>query len=60
MPDRGPWRWQARTPSGAISKRALALTGGCVQPAAKLLGISRTTLWEKMKRYGLAIADEAP
>ena len=41
-------------------QRALALTAGAVQPAAKLLGISRTTLWEKMKRYGLVVADQAP
>jgi DNA-binding NtrC family response regulator len=38
-------------------ERALAATGGAILPAAKLLGISRTTLWEKMKRYGLATAD---
>ena len=38
-------------------QRALAMTGGAILPAAKALGISRTTLWEKMKRYGLAGAD---
>jgi DNA-binding NtrC family response regulator len=38
-------------------ERALAMTGGAVLPAAKLLGVSRTTLWEKMKRYGLAEPD---
>jgi DNA-binding NtrC family response regulator len=38
-------------------ERALEVTGGAILPAAKLLGISRTTLWEKMKRYGLAIVD---
>ena len=32
--------------------RALALTGGEIIPAAKALGISRTTLWEKMRRLG--------
>ena len=31
---------------------ALRDTGGQVQEAAKLLGISRTTLWEKMRRLG--------
>ena len=41
-------------------QRALALTGGALLPAAKLLGISRTTLWEKMKRYGLAVVDQDP
>jgi DNA-binding NtrC family response regulator len=43
---------------GAAEKRhiarALAMTGGAILPTAKLLGVSRTTLWEKMKRYGLA------
>ena len=34
--------------------RALAHTGGRIAEAARLLGISRTTLWEKMRRYGLA------
>lgn len=33
--------------------RALALTGGEIIPAAKVLGIGRTTLWEKMRRHGL-------
>ena len=35
-------------------QRALALTGGEIIPAAKALGISRTTLWEKMRRLGLS------
>jgi DNA-binding NtrC family response regulator len=34
-------------------QRALAMTAGAILPAARALGISRTTLWEKMKRYGL-------
>jgi DNA-binding NtrC family response regulator len=34
--------------------RALAMTGGEIIPAAKALGISRTTLWEKMRRLGLS------
>ncbi len=34
--------------------RALALTRGEIMPAAKALGISRTTLWEKMRRLGLS------
>jgi DNA-binding NtrC family response regulator len=38
-------------------QRALAITGGAILPAAKALGISRTTLWEKMKRYGLVGSD---
>jgi DNA-binding NtrC family response regulator len=39
-------------------QRALAMTAGAILPAARALGISRTTLWEKMKRYGLANPDE--
>jgi transcriptional regulator of acetoin/glycerol metabolism len=38
-------------------QRALTMTEGAILPAAKALGISRTTLWEKMKRYGLAGTD---
>jgi DNA-binding NtrC family response regulator len=38
-------------------QRALAMTGGAILPAAKALGISRTTLWEKMRRYGLSGSD---
>lgn len=34
-------------------KRALAHTDGSTSDAAELLGISRTTLWEKMKRLGV-------
>jgi two-component system response regulator HydG len=35
-------------------ERVLRATGGSRVRAAAALGISRTTLWEKMKRYGLA------
>lgn len=35
-------------------ERALAQTGGQIAKAAGLLAISRTTLWEKMTRFGLA------
>lgn len=35
-------------------ERALKQTGGHMIEAAKMLGISRTTLWEKMRRLGLA------
>lgn len=35
-------------------ERALEETGGQVAKAAGLLAISRTTLWEKMTRFGLA------
>lgn len=33
--------------------RALERTGGQVTEAARLLGVSRTTLWEKMQKLGL-------
>lgn len=35
-------------------KRALHRTGGQIIEAAKLLGVSRTTLWEKMNRLSIA------
>jgi DNA-binding NtrC family response regulator len=38
--------------------RVLAENGGAVLATAKALGISRTTLWEKMKRYEIAPARE--
>ena len=33
---------------------ALKETGGHIIEAARILGVSRTTLWEKMRRLGLA------
>jgi DNA-binding NtrC family response regulator len=39
-------------------ERALEQTDGRVAKAAELLGISRTTLWEKMRRGGLTPAGE--
>ena len=38
-------------------RRALDETGAEVGQAAKLLGISRTTLWEKMRRLGISAAE---
>ncbi len=35
-------------------ERALEETGGQIAKAASLLAVSRTTLWEKMTRLGLA------
>jgi DNA-binding NtrC family response regulator len=37
-------------------ERALQQTDGQISEASRLLGISRTTLWEKMKRLGIAAA----
>ncbi|WP_206515013.1 helix-turn-helix domain-containing protein, partial [Xanthomonas perforans] len=36
---------------------ALARTGNSPKEAADLLGVSRTTLWEKMRRYGIEADD---
>ena len=33
-------------------ERALRKTNGQIQEAAKLLGVSRTTLWARMRRFG--------
>jgi transcriptional regulator of acetoin/glycerol metabolism len=33
--------------------RALSATAGELSAAARLLGVGRTTLWEKMRRLGL-------
>ncbi|MDR3493426.1 MAG: sigma-54 dependent transcriptional regulator [Ancalomicrobiaceae bacterium] len=38
--------------------KALHRTKGAIQPAARLLDVSRTTLWEKMRRYGISAAGE--
>lgn len=35
-------------------ERALGLTGGHIIEAAKLLGVSRTTMWDKMRRFGIS------
>lgn len=34
-------------------RQALAATGGHKTKAAQLLGISRVTLWKRMKRLGM-------
>jgi len=44
----------ARAEIGAI-RDALTVTGGRRSKAADLLGVSRKTLWEKMKAYGLEV-----
>jgi DNA-binding NtrC family response regulator len=38
-------------------ERVLRETGGHILEAARHLGISRTTLWEKMRRYGVGSGD---
>ena len=35
-------------------ERALDVTGGHIIEAAKLLGVSRTTMWDKMRRLGIS------
>lgn len=40
-------------------ERALQETGGQIIEAARILDVSRTTLWEKMKRLGIVIPDGA-
>lgn len=37
-------------------ERALQATGGQISEAAKALGISRTTLWERMRRFAISVA----
>ena len=38
-------------------ERALKETGGLILDAAHLLGVSRTTLWDKMRRLGVTAAE---
>jgi DNA-binding NtrC family response regulator len=42
------WTWLAGF--AELNSSALERTGGSVMKTAELLGISRKTLWEKMKR----------
>ncbi|MFH1144679.1 MAG: helix-turn-helix domain-containing protein, partial [Candidatus Eisenbacteria bacterium] len=37
-------------------RRVISDVGGNLSQAARVLGISRTTLWRKMKRYGISAA----
>jgi two-component system response regulator HydG len=39
--------------------RVLARVGGSQQEAARLLGVGRTTLWRKLKGWGIAPEAEA-
>jgi DNA-binding NtrC family response regulator len=47
-----------RRAEGEAVRAALAETGGRRQEAARLLGVSRKVLWQKMKDLG--IEDETP
>jgi transcriptional regulator with PAS, ATPase and Fis domain len=49
-------RYRATTSNDerAAIEAALASTGGALTKAAEVLGMGRTTLWRKMKLYGLA------
>ena len=38
---------------------ALAQTGGALARAADLLGMGRTTLWRKLKAYGISVGEQA-
>ncbi len=60
-PDPGDGRFQTLGEARAAAERrqierALTETGGRILEAARLLGISRTTLWEKMRRLGVGPA----
>ncbi|MEO8577994.1 MAG: helix-turn-helix domain-containing protein, partial [Gemmatimonadales bacterium] len=49
-------RYRASQPDAderASIETALSETGGVVSRAAELLGMGRTTLWRKLKAYGL-------
>ncbi len=46
------------TAERAHIRRVLARCGGRVGDAARVLDVSRTTLWERMRRLGVAGADE--
>lgn len=61
----------ADAPSGVVSlrfardeaerrqiERVVRETGGQIGEAARILDVSRTTLWEKMKRYAIVVPDD--
>ncbi len=56
-------RYRASSPVSeerASIEAALSETGGVVKRAAELLGMGRTTLWRKLKVYGLASRTSRP
>lgn len=67
FPERATWHRDAEGASEPVTlsaardaaerrhiRRVLVRTGGRVGEAARILGVSRTTLWEKMRRLGIA------
>ena len=46
-------RPRARPPTASVIRQALARTEGNISGTAKLLGISRPTLYDLLKQYGL-------
>ncbi|MBI5583588.1 MAG: hypothetical protein HY892_07170, partial [Deltaproteobacteria bacterium] len=44
---------ETQAPAGDLLREALEKSGGRRLEAADLLGISRTSLWRKMKKMGL-------
>jgi PAS domain S-box-containing protein len=53
-------RSRLQTAEADAVRAAVARTGGVLGRAAQELGIDRTTLWRKMKRYGLKATDYRP
>jgi sigma-54 specific flagellar transcriptional regulator A len=43
----------------SLIRQALERSGGVVAQAARLLGLRRTTLVEKLRKFGLNVLDEA-
>ncbi|RMG48416.1 MAG: GAF domain-containing protein [Acidobacteria bacterium] len=59
-PDAPPERTRLEEVEREAIRRALELTGGHRERAARLLGIGRATLFRKIRRYGLESAGRAP
>ena len=53
-------RGRPRCGRAAADRRALRRSGGRSREAAARLGISRTTMWEKMRRHGIGAEAIAP
>jgi transcriptional regulator of acetoin/glycerol metabolism len=50
-------RFRLEQAEADVIRSALAHTRGSISKAAEELGVSRTTLWRKMKRFGVAAED---